>query len=149
MHPNDGRVMSNFIVQALSNKPITIYGDGLQSRSFCYVDDLINAFVSLMNSEDAFTGPVNIGNPDEFTILDLAHKIIEFTGSTAGLSYKPLPSDGPKQWQPDINLARTKLGWNPQINLEQGLIPTIEYFRKFLQQRGVLKSQRVKQDDSI
>lgn len=141
MHPNDGRVVSNFIVQALSNQPITIYGDGLQSRSFCYVDDLINAFILLMDSEDAFTGPVNIGNPGEFTILELAQKIIEMTGSSSGLVYEPLPSDDPMQRQPDISLARASLGWEPQIKLEQGLEPTIAYFRNLLQQRGMIQSQ--------
>ena len=133
MHPNDGRVVSNFIVQALQNKPITIYGDGSQSRSFCYVDDLIEVFVRLMDSEDSFTGPVNTGNPGEFTIRQLAETVIELTGSGSQLIEKPLPADDPRQRQPDITLAREKLGWEPQVKLREGLIKTIEYFDNFLQ----------------
>jgi len=140
MHPNDGRVMSNFIVQALTHKPITLYGDGLQSRSFCYVDDLIDAFILLMNSDEDFTGPVNTGNPGEFTILALAQKVIEMTGSKSELVYRPLPPDDPLQRQPDITLARSKLDWEPTITLEKGLEPTIAYFRQLLETRG--KSMR-------
>jgi UDP-glucuronate decarboxylase len=133
MHPNDGRVVSNFIMQALQNRPITIYGDGSQSRSFCYVDDLIEVFVRLMASPDEFTGPVNTGNPGEFTILELAEKIIGLTGSRSELKFEPLPSDDPVQRCPDISLAREQLGWEPKINLEEGLRKTIPYFEHFLQ----------------
>jgi len=133
MHPNDGRVVSNFIMQALQNKPITIYGDGSQSRSFCYVDDLIEAFVRLMNTSDNnFTGPINIGNPCEFTIKELAERIIELTGSRSKLDYKALPSDDPVQRQPDISLAKERLDWKPTIQLEEGLKKTISYFEKVL-----------------
>jgi len=132
MHPNDGRVVSNFIMQALRNKPITIYGDGSQSRSFCYVDDMIEAFLRLMDTQDDFTGPVNIGNPKEFTIKELAEKVIQLTGSGSKLEYKPLPSDDPTQRQPDITLARDKLGWEPNIQLEEGLQKTIPYFEQLL-----------------
>jgi len=132
MHPNDGRVVSNFIVQALQNKPITIYGEGNQTRSFCYVDDLIEVFVRLMDSPDDFTGPVNTGNPGEFTILELAQKIIGMTQSQSKISFVTLPADDPKQRQPDITLAREKLGWEPKITLEQGLRPTIDYFAEVL-----------------
>jgi UDP-glucuronate decarboxylase len=132
MHPNDGRVVSNFIVQALKNEPITIYGDGSQSRSFCYVDDLIDAFVRLMKTDDEFTGPVNVGNPNEFTIKELAQKVIELTGSTSDLIYRPLPADDPIQRQPDIALAREKLGWEPKVELEEGLKKTIIFFEKML-----------------
>lgn len=136
MHPNDGRVVSNFIMQALQNQPITIYGDGNQTRSFCYVDDLIEAFVRLMDSPDEFTGPVNTGNPGEFTIRELAEKVIEMTGSKSAIVQQPLPHDDPKQRQPDITLAREKLGWEPGTVLEEGLKPTIAYFE------GLLHSQR-------
>ncbi len=132
MHPNDGRVVSNFIVQALQGKPITIYGDGSQSRSFCYVDDLIEVFVRLMDSEDELTGPVNTGNPGEFTILQLAEKVIELTGSKSKIIFKALPEDDPRQRQPDISLAKEKLGWEPKITLQEGLVPTIAYFDNFL-----------------
>jgi UDP-glucuronate decarboxylase len=132
MHPNDGRVVSNFIMQALQGLPITIYGDGNQSRSFCYVDDLIEVFVRLMGSADNFTGPVNTGNPGEFTIRELAEKIIDLTGSSSKLEYKPLPSDDPIQRQPDIRLAREKLGWEPNITLDEGLRKTIPYFDALL-----------------
>ncbi len=132
MHPNDGRVVSNFIVQALKREPITIYGDGSQTRSFCYVDDLIEAFVLLMKTPDDFTGPVNTGNPVEFTILELAEKVIELTGSTSNIELKPLPSDDPKQRQPDITLAREKLGWEPKVPLADGLKNTIAYFDNLL-----------------
>ena len=129
MHPNDGRVVSNFIVQALRGEPITIYGDGLQTRSFCYVDDLIDAMVRLMDTPSAFTGPVNVGNPHEFTMLDLANAVIELTGATSELVFKDLPFDDPKQRQPDIALARQELGWEPTIELTEGLTKTIDYFR--------------------
>jgi UDP-glucuronate decarboxylase len=130
MHPNDGRVVSNFIVQALQNRDITIYGDGTQTRSFCYVDDLLEGMVRLMNTGDHFTGPVNIGNPGEFTILELAEKVLRLTGSGSKLIFMPLPEDDPLQRQPDISLAKSTLGWEPTIPLEEGLKKTIEYFRK-------------------
>jgi UDP-glucuronate decarboxylase len=133
MHPNDGRVVSNFIVQALQNRPITLYGDGTQSRSFCYVDDMIEGFVRLMQSPDDLAGPVNLGNPGEFTIRELAEKVIDLTGSRSELVYKPLPSDDPRQRQPDIALAKDKLGWEPKTNLEVGLDKTIAYFDNLLQ----------------
>lgn len=129
MHPNDGRVVSNFIVQALQGKDITLYGDGSQSRSFCYVDDLIDGMIRLMNSRETFTGPVNIGNPNEFTILELAEKVIRLTGSRSKIVYQPLPSDDPTQRQPDITLARKELGWEPHIMLEEGLLKTIAFFK--------------------
>ncbi len=132
MHPNDGRVVSNFIVQALQNQPITVYGDGSQSRSFCYVDELIEVFIRLMASPDDFTGPVNTGNPNEFTILELAEKVIALTGSKSEIIRKPLPSDDPRQRQPDIRLAQEKLGWTPTIQLEEGLNKTIPYFAELL-----------------
>ena len=132
MHPNDGRVVSNFIVQALQGVPITIYGDGSQTRSFCYVDDMVDGFVRLMNSADDFTGPVNLGNPGEFSILELAEKVIEMTGSKSQIVQKPLPHDDPKQRQPDISLANRELGWQPGTVLEQGLKPTIAYFDELL-----------------
>jgi UDP-glucuronate decarboxylase len=132
MHPNDGRVVSNFIVQALNNEPITIYGNGEQTRSFCYVDDMIDAFVRLMNSPDDVIGPVNVGNPGEFTILELAQKIIDLTGSHSELVFKPLPSDDPTQRCPNITVAREKLGWEPGIRLEDGLKKTIAYFDTLL-----------------
>ena len=132
MHPNDGRVVSNFIMQALQDKPITIYGDGSQSRSFCYVDDLVEAFIRLMATPDDFTGPVNTGNPHEFKIKELAEKVIELTGSSSKLDYKPLPSDDPIQRQPDITLAKKQLGWEPKVQLEEGLKRTIPYFKTLL-----------------
>lgn len=131
MDPNDGRVVSNFIVQALRGQDLTIYGSGSQTRSFCYVDDLIEGFVRLMNSEDGITGPVNLGNAGEFTMLELAEKVLTLTGSTSKLVFKPLPQDDPKQRRPDITLARETLGWQPAIPLEVGLRHTIEYFRKY------------------
>jgi UDP-glucuronate decarboxylase len=133
MHPNDGRVVSNFIVQALKNEPITLYGDGGQSRSFCYVDDLIEAFVRLMDTPDDFTGPVNLGNPNEFTIRQLAETVIQLTASRSNITLLPLPSDDPKQRQPDISLARATLGWEPLTALRDGLVHTIEYFDHLLQ----------------
>jgi len=132
MHPNDGRVVSNFIVQALKGEPITVYGDGKQTRSFCYVDDLIEAFVRLMSTPDDFTGPVNLGNPGEFTIRVLAEKTIMLTGSKSKIVFKPLPSDDPMQRCPDILLARERLGWEPSIPLEHGLVQTIAYFEKLI-----------------
>jgi len=132
MHPNDGRVVSNFIMQSLRDEEITVYGDGSQSRSFCYVDNLVDGLIRLMNSHDGFTGPVNLGNPVEFTILELAEKIVAMTGSKSKISFKPLPSDDPRQRQPDVTLANEKLGWNPDIKLEEGLKKTIEYFQSIM-----------------
>jgi UDP-glucuronate decarboxylase len=132
MHPNDGRVVSNFIVQALKGEPITIYGEGRQTRSFCYVDDLIDGFLALMASPSDLTGPVNLGNPGEFTIKELAEQVIALTGSKSPLVYRPLPSDDPTQRQPDITLARERLGWTPKVALEQGLARTIAYFDALL-----------------
>jgi len=132
MHPDDGRVVSNFIVQALRNEPITIYGTGEQTRSFCYVDDLIDGLVRLMDSADEITGPINLGNPTEFTIRDLATEIVRLSGSKSSIIYKPLPADDPRQRQPDIELARNVLGWTPRIDLTEGLMRTIGYFRQLL-----------------
>ena len=132
MHPNDGRVVSNFIVQALRGEDITIFGDGKQTRSFCYVDDLIEVILRMMDSPADFTGPVNIGNPGEFTMLELAEKVLRLCGGKSKLVFKPLPSDDPRQRQPNIELAKSKLGWEPKVNLEDGLRETIGYFRKLL-----------------
>lgn len=132
MHPNDGRVVSNFIVQALRNEPITIFGDGTQTRSFQYIDDLIRGILLMMNTADDFIGPVNLGNPQEYRIIDLARKIVELTGSRSKFKFLPLPQDDPKKRKPDITLAREKLGWSPRVSLEQGLAKTIEYFDKLL-----------------
>jgi UDP-glucuronate decarboxylase len=132
MHANDGRVVSNFIVQALKGEPITIYGDGQQSRSFCYVDEMVDAFIRLMNTEDDFFGPVNLGNPGEFTIRELAEKTIQMTGSNSELINMPLPEDDPTQRQPDIALAKEKLGWEPVIKLDEGLAKTIDYFKSVI-----------------
>ncbi|MCK9423917.1 MAG: SDR family oxidoreductase [Bacteroidales bacterium] len=132
MHPNDGRVVSNFIVQALKGEDLTLYGDGSQSRSFCYVDDLIDGMIRLMNSRETFTGPVNIGNPDEFTIHELAQKVIQLTGSRSKIIYLPLPIDDPAQRQPDITLAKNELSWEPKMMLDEGLIKTIDYFKSIL-----------------
>jgi UDP-glucuronate decarboxylase len=139
MHPNDGRVVSNFVVQALKGEDITLYGDGQQTRSFCFVDDLVEGFLRFMDLSNenglstGFPGPVNLGNPNEFTIRQLAEKVIEITGSTSRLIYLPLPADDPMQRQPDITLAQTLLnGWKPQIELEQGLMKTIQYFDQLL-----------------
>lgn len=129
MLPNDGRVVSNFIIQALNNEDITIYGDGKQTRSFQYIDDLIEGMVRMMNTEDDFTGPINIGNPNEFPVLELAERVIRMTGSTSKIVFKPLPTDDPKQRQPDIKLAKEKLGWQPTVELEDGLKRMIEYFK--------------------
>jgi len=132
MHPNDGRVVSNFIVQALRGEDITIYGDGLQTRSFCYVDDLIEGIIKMMNSPDDFTGPINLGNPSEFTILELAEKIISMTGSNSKIVFKPLPEDDPLQRKPDITLAKNRLKWEPKTTLEDGLSKTINYFKRII-----------------
>jgi UDP-glucuronate decarboxylase len=134
MHPNDGRVVSNFIVQALENRAITIYGDGQQTRSFCYVDDLVDGLVKLMNADESLTGPINLGNPHEFTILELAQKVIDLTGSSSKIVQKALPQDDPKQRKPDISQAKNKLGWKPTIELEEGLKKTVAYFDALLAQ---------------
>jgi UDP-glucuronate decarboxylase len=132
MSQNDGRVVSNFVVQALQNQPITIFGDGSQTRSFCYADDLIEAFVRIMDTPDDFSGPVNLGNPNEFTIAELAELVVELTGSKSRIDYRPLPSDDPKQRCPDIGLAKKHLNWSPTIELREGLMRTIPYFEKLL-----------------
>lgn len=131
MHPNDGRVVSNFIMQALRGDDITVYGDGEQTRSFCYVDDLVEGMIKMMNTGDELTGPVNMGNPGEFTILELAREVIQLTGSKSKIVFKPLPSDDPMQRKPDISLARRHLDWEPRIALREGLTRTIEYFKQF------------------
>lgn len=136
MQANDGRVVSNFILQALRNEPITIYGDGSQTRSFCYVSDLIEVLMRLMASRDELTGPVNTGNPNEFTILELAEKVIELSGSSSQIVFKPLPQDDPKQRQPDISLAKAELAWEPKVQLAEGLAKTIEYFDALLLEQG-------------
>jgi UDP-glucuronate decarboxylase len=135
MHPNDGRVVSNFIVQALKGEDITVYGDGKQTRSFCYVDDLIDGLVKLMDSPDGFTGPVNLGNPDEFSILELAQMIIKMTASKSKIVFKPLPSDDPVQRCPDINLAKENLHWEPEVKLKDGLVKTIGFFDELLSRK--------------
>ena len=132
MHPDDGRVVSNFIVQALQGSPITVYGDGLQSRSFCFVDDLIEGLLILMNSKPEITGPINLGNPIEFTMIDLAKKVIELTKSSSELVFKPLPEDDPTQRKPNISCANERLKWEPKIGLDNGLVKTIEYFKNIL-----------------
>jgi len=132
MQPNDGRVVSNFIMQALRGEPITIYGEGAQTRSFCYVDDLIEGIVRVMNSPVEFTGPINIGNPSEFTVIELAEKIKQITGSDSILIFKPLPHDDPKQRKPDIDLARKTLSWEPQVQLNEGLMRAVQYFDNYL-----------------
>jgi UDP-glucuronate decarboxylase len=142
MHPSDGRVVSNFIVQALGNEPITLYGRGEQTRSFCYVDDLVDGLVRLMGTPNDFTGPVNLGNPGEFTIRQLAELIVEQTGSQSELVYRPLPQDDPQQRQPDIALARAQLGWEPRVALDDGLRPTIDYFAARLGRDPVHQPQR-------
>jgi len=129
MHPNDGRVVSNFIVQALHHKDITIFGDGQQTRSFCYVDDLIDGMLRLMNTPADVTGPMNLGNPSEYTMLQLAESVIRLTNSSSRLTFRPLPADDPRQRQPDITFAKTTLGWTPKVSLEDGLKETIGYFR--------------------
>lgn len=132
MLPNDGRVVSNFIMQALQNEPITIYGSGQQTRSFCYVDDLVDGMIKMMGTERGFTGPVNLGNPDEFSMLELAENVIKLTGSKSKISYEPLPEDDPKRRKPDIELAKHKLNWEPTIKLKDGLNKTIKYFKELL-----------------
>jgi UDP-glucuronate decarboxylase len=132
MHPNDGRVVSNFIVQALANRDITIYGDGSQTRSFCYVDDMVDAFIRLMATPPAITGPMNLGNPVEFTMLELAEQVIDVTGSTSQLVFQALPIDDPKQRQPDISFARRELGWEPRVQLRAGIEKTARYFEDLL-----------------
>jgi len=132
MHPNDGRVVSNFIVQALRGEDITIYGDGQQTRSFCYVDDMIEGFVRMMDTERGFTGPINVGNPCEFTMLQLAEEVLKQVGGRSKLAFKALPADDPKQRQPDIAMARDKLDWEPKVQLEDGLRETIAYFKRTL-----------------
>ena len=136
MHPNDGRVVSNFIVQALRGEPITIYGEGLQTRSFCYVDDLLEGFVRFMDTAEGFTGPMNLGNPGEFTIRQLAEMVIELTGSASQLVFKPLPADDPMQRQPNISLAASEMGWAPRVALREGLQRTTDYFDQLLSQKG-------------
>jgi UDP-glucuronate decarboxylase len=137
MHPNDGRVVSNFIVQSLKGEPITLYGDGSQTRSFCYVEDLIEGIVRLMDSPNELVGPMNLGNPGEFTIRELAEKVIDLTGSSSELVHQPLPSDDPTQRCPDISLAREKLGWEPQVTLDEGLKRTIPYFEYLLRAQAI------------
>lgn len=132
MHPNDGRVVSNFIVQALKNQDITVYGEGQQTRSFQYVDDLVDGMIKTMNTDDSFIGPINIGNPHEFTILELAEKVIKLTDSKSKIIYKPLPSDDPLMRKPDISLAKKELNWSPKVNLEEGLEKTISYFKTII-----------------
>lgn len=136
MHPKDGRVVSNFIVQALQGQDITIYGDGKQTRSFCYVDDLVEGFIRLMETGSDVTGPINLGNPGEFTMLELAEQVIEVTGSKSKLVFKPLPADDPRQRQPDISRAKKHLGWEPQVPLVEGLKPTAQYFDELLRATG-------------
>lgn len=136
MHPNDGRVVSNFIVQALRGAPLTIYGDGSQTRSFCYVDDLIDGFIQLMDSPDSMTGPVNLGNPAEYTIRELAELVVRMTGSRSEIIHKPLPMDDPERRRPDITLAATQLGWKPRVSLAQGLEKTVAYFDWLVQKHG-------------
>jgi UDP-glucuronate decarboxylase len=132
MHADDGRVVSNFIVKALRGEPITIHGDGTQTRSFCYVDDLVEAIVRLMNTSHSFTGPVNVGNPNEITMLELAQLVIELVGSSSELTFEDLPEDDPRQRRPDITFARRALSWEPAVKLEDGLMRTISYFRSTL-----------------
>jgi UDP-glucuronate decarboxylase len=134
MQPHDGRVVSNFIIQALMEQPITVYGDGSQTRSFCYVDDMIDGMCRLMGSPDDFTGPVNLGNPEEITIRELAEKILELTGSPSRILYQPLPWDDPQRRRPDIGLATKRLGWIPQVPIEVGLVKTINYFDSLLRE---------------
>lgn len=143
MHPKDGRVVSNFIVQALEGEPITVYGDGSQTRSFCYADDLIEGIRRLMDSPDGFTGPVNLGNPGEFTMLELADHVLTLTGSSSDVEFKPLPHDDPRQRRPDITLARERLSWEPQVDLEQGLKKTIRYFDKLVRPAPAATSLRL------
>ena len=148
MHPNDGRVVSNFIVQALHNEPITIYGDGTQTRSFCYVDDQIEAWIRFMNTRDDLTGPINLGNPEETTMLELAQTIIELTGSRSALVRQPLPSDDPKRRCPDISLAEKELGWQPRVPLKEGLAKTIAYFDALLRSNAGPAGSEAKKEDA-
>ncbi len=136
MLPDDGRVVSNFIIQALQGKDLTVYGDGKQTRSFCYVDDLIEALIRFMDSSDDITGPINLGNPKEFSILELAHMVIELTGSHSKIVFRPLPEDDPIQRQPDIRLAKKIIEWEPEVSLRDGLKETIRYFRKLFSNSG-------------
>jgi UDP-glucuronate decarboxylase len=136
MHINDGRVVSNFIVQALSGEDITVYGDGSQTRSFCYVDDLIDGIIKMMESQDDFTGPVNLGNPDEFSVLELAETILGMIDSKSRIVFKPLPTDDPRRRRPGIELAKKELAWSPKITLEEGLKKTINYFENILKKQG-------------
>jgi UDP-glucuronate decarboxylase len=138
MLPNDGRVVSNFILQALRGEPVAVYGDGTQTRSFCYVDDMVEGLVRLMNTQDDVTGPINLGNPKEITILELAERVIELTKSKSEIVFKPLPADDPKQRQPDITLAREVLGWEPRVSLEEGLKKTIDFFDDLLRKEQLL-----------
>tara|TARA_B100001057_G_scaffold288293_1_gene288341 strand:- start:851 stop:1267 length:417 start_codon:yes stop_codon:yes gene_type:complete len=138
MHPHDGRVVSNFIMQALRNEAISIYGDGSQTRSFCYCDDLIDGFVRMMRTPDNIVGPTNLGNPNEFTIKQLAEQVIELIGSKSQIEYQPLPQDDPKQRCPDISKAKAELGWQPTIELKEGLIKTIAYFDELLTENPTL-----------
>ena len=140
MMPNDGRVVSNFVVQALSGNPLTIYGDGSQTRSFCFVDDMIDAFIRLMATPAEVTGPINLGNPGEFTMLELAEEVLRQTGSRSKIEFHPLPQDDPTHRQPDITLARQTLGWQPRVSLQDGLAPTIEHFRRVLSRTGAAAS---------
>ena len=142
MHPNDGRVVSTFIVQALRGEPITVFGDGAQSRSFCYVDDLVDGLVRLMDSPDDFTGPINLGNPNEFTMLELAERVVALTGSRSAIVFEPLPQDDPRQRQPDITLARQALGWEPTVQLAAGLERTVGYFREELARADAREAAR-------
>jgi UDP-glucuronate decarboxylase len=144
MHVADGRVVSNFVVQALKGESLTIYGDGGQTRSFCYVSDLIDGFVKLMNSPADFTGPVNLGNPGEFTMLELAQKVLAKTGSTCKLKHMPLPADDPKQRQPDISVAKRHLNWAPKVSLDEGLPPTIDFFRQLVRPNGTRAPETVR-----
>jgi UDP-glucuronate decarboxylase len=143
MHPNDGRVVSNFIVQALLGRDITIYGDGSQTRSFCYVDDLIDGLISLMGTSNAVTGPVNIGNSDEFSILELASTVISLTGSSSRIIHRPLPQDDPRQRRPDISKANQALSWTPRTRRKDGLIQTISYFEQLLSDQSLRASLNV------
>jgi UDP-glucuronate decarboxylase len=136
MHPNDGRVVSNFIVQALRGEDLTVFGDGRQTRSFCYVDDLIRGMMQLMDSPTGLTGPINFGNPNEFTMLELAEKVIRKVGGRSKIAFRPLPGDDPKQRQPDITKARKTFDWEPRVSLDEGLEPTIAYFRNLLTERA-------------
>jgi UDP-glucuronate decarboxylase len=136
MHPEDGRVVSNFIMQALRGEDLTVYGNGQQTRSFCFASDLVSGFVKLMESDSNLLGPVNMGNPNEFTMLELAEKVLKLTGSKSGLIFKPLPSDDPKQRRPDISIAKRELGWSPQVELEEGLSKTIAYFKSILNEKA-------------